>query len=442
MNKYFRLLVFVLALFGCAGKKSLVEEPPKIRAVQAVLREIADETSGFGSLSFLTKVDITAPQEGVIQKLYFREGEQTYSGRDAVLLENPQIVIAVERAENNYSQALAALDLAGSRLQEGEYSAEAQLLAIEKTEAELVQAKRSWEEDRRKYRNQEILYEAGGLQEEAIRVGRFALESEWERILILEKELEIRRVGCRDRDLAAAGFLIPEESDERRKALINLMTLSLRAELVAASARLQAMEKELFSVRIAQEELKIKSPASGVVGARYFEEGERVKAGEKLFTLLDTASLYALFPVREKDALRIGKGMDAVVLVDGIGENRNGRVDLVYPQADSQSLSFLVRVLLDDRNGDLKPGMFVRVTVALGSPRKIITIPESSIVNRHGGEGTVFVINGSRLSARNVVLGSLLGEDREIGAGINAGELLVSQPGVDIREGIYVSLEE
>jgi multidrug efflux pump subunit AcrA (membrane-fusion protein) len=134
--------------------------------------------------------------------------------------------------------------------------------------------------------------------------------------------------------------------------------------------------------------------------------------------------------------------MDAVVLIDGTGESRKGQVDLVYPQADSQSLSFLVRVLLDDANGDLKPGMFVRVTVALGPPRKIITIPESSIVNKHGDEGTVFVINGTVLSQRKVVLGSSLGEDREISAGINAGELLVSRPGADIREGIYVSLAE
>ena len=445
MNKFLKLLIFVfaLALSGCAEKTNAAgEDTLEVKAATAQFREIPDETHGFGSLSYLTKIDVTAPQEGVVQKLYFREGDTIVSGRSAALLKNPQIRIAVERAENNYSQARAALDLSRSKLQEGIFGAEAQLLSVEKAEAELAQAKKNWEEDQRKHNNQEILFEAGGLHEEAIRVSRFALEAAWEKILIMEKDIEIRRIGCREQDLRAAGFAIPEEPEKLKDALIALLTAGLRAELAAAEARLDAAEKELVSLRISEEELRVTSPASGVVGARYFEEGERVKAGEKLFTLLDTASLYALFPVREKDALRIEKGMDAVALIDGTGASRKGRVDLVYPQADSQSLSFLVRVLLDDAEGDLKPGMFVRVKVTLGPPEKVITVPESAVINRNNGEGIVFVINGTMLVERRVIHGRSLGEELIIDEGLDAGEIVALRPDADTREGMYVSVAD
>lgn len=445
MNKFLKLLIFVfaLALSGCAEKTNAAgEDALEVKAATAQFREIPDETHGFGSLSYLTKIDVTAPQEGVVQKLYFREGDMIVSGRSAALLKNPQIRIAVERAENNYSQARAALDLSRSKLQEGIFGAEAQLLSVEKAEAELAQAKKNWEEDQRKHNNQEILFEAGGLHEEAIRVSRFALEAAWEKILIMEKDIEIRRIGCREQDLRAAGFAIPEEPEKLKDALIALLTAGLRAELAAAEARLDAAEKELVSLRISEEELRVTSPASGVVGARYFEEGERVKAGEKLFTLLDTASLYALFPVREKDALRIEKGMDAVALIDGTGASRKGRVDLVYPQADSQSLSFLVRVLLDDAEGDLKPGMFVRVKVTLGPPEKVITVPESAVINRNNGEGIVFVINGTMLVERRVIHGRSLGEELIIDEGLDAGEIVALRPDADTREGMYVSVAD
>lgn len=439
------LTLSVPLIFSACGKNGsgINEEARMVKGAPAVVRELPDEAGGFGALSFLTKVDITAPQDGVIKRLNFREGDFASQGERMLLLENPQIKLAVERAENNFSQAQAACDLARFRLMEGEFQAEAQLLAIEKAEAELVQVKKKWGEDRRKHLNQEALFDAGGINTEAILAGRFSLDSEKEQILIMEKELEIRKIGCRDRDLLAAGMHVPSDEEELRRALVSLMTSSLRAEWGASLARLEATEKELSSARIALRELVVRSPTAGVVGARYFEEGERVKTGDKILTLMDTASLYAVFPLREKDALRIEKGMNALVRIDGTGEEREGKVDLVYPQADSQSLSFLVRVLLGaGGSGALKPGMFARVSVILGPPMRSVFIPESSVFNKKNSEGSVFVINGSALSERKLALGRTFGEEREITAGLAAGELVVLRPEGDLREGTYVSLAE
>jgi RND family efflux transporter MFP subunit len=444
---FFIIQLTALLIFACGKNQANIDDAIKVKGSAAIVRELPDEAGGFGSLSFLSKVDITAPQESVIKKIYFREGDFVRQGDIVTLLENPQINLAVERAENNYSQVLAACNLANSRLLEGTFQSEAQLLSLEKAEAELTLQKRRWEEDRRKHQNQETLFEAGGIHTEAILVSRFSLDTEWEQFLLMEKELEIRRIGCRDQDLVKAGIPVPSDENEKRNALVNLMTSSLRAELEAALARLEAAEKELSSANIALDELTVRSPASGIVGARYLEEGERVRPQDKILSLMDTTSLYAIFPVREKDALRIEKGMSAVVLIDGTGEKLDGVVDLVYPQADSQSLSFLVRVLLRASNNinKLKPGMFTRVTVTLGLPKGAIFIPESSIFNRsnqNSGEGSVFVINGSALSERRIVLGPTYGEDREIKEGINAGEIVVLRPDSNLREGSNVSLAD
>ena len=439
----------VLLFFSCSKQQANNNNETEVRSALVSFREQPDEVSGFGSLSFLSKVDITSPQEAVIKKLFFREGDYVRQGELLVQLENPQINLAVERAENNYSQALAASNLASSRLLEGKFQAEAQLLVLEKAQEELALSKRKWEENRRKHQNQEALYNAGGIHTEAILVSRFGLDTELEQIRLMEKELEIRRIGCRTEDLVKAGIPVPVKEEDRKNALVLLMTSSLRAELDAARARLEAAEKELASANIAFADLKVRSPASGIVGARYLEEGERVFQQDKILSLMDTSLLYAIFPVREKDGLRIEKGMPASVLIDGTGERKDGSVDLVYPQADSQTLSFLVRVLLKDTNR-LKPGMFARITVTLGPPGKTIYIPESSIINRtnfnnvikNSGEGSVFVINGSSLTERKVVLGSSYGEDREIISGLKAGELIVLHPDPGVREGTNVTIAE
>jgi len=435
----------VLLIFSC-GKQNLNidNEIKRVRGTTAILRELPDEAAGFGSLSFLSKVDVTAPQEAVIRRLHFREGDFVRQGQIVIQLENPQINLAVERAENNYSQAFAACNLANSRLLEGMFQAEAQLLVLDKADAELSLAKLKWEEDRRKHLNQETLFEAGGIHTEAILVSRFNLDTEWEKILLMERELDIRRIGSRDQDLVRAGIPVPSDEIERMNALIFLITSSLRAELDAAQARLEAAEKELSSANIALSELTIYSPASGIVGARYLEEGERVRPQDKIISLIDTASLYAIFPVRERDALRIEKGMPASVFIDGTGDTIEGFVDLVYPQADSQSLSFLVRVMLQNTGisdfNRLKPGMFTRVTVFLGHPKQSVFIPESSIFNLRNNEGCVFVINGSILAERKISIGITYGEEREVTAGLNAGELIVQRPDSDLREAANVTV--
>ncbi|MDR3138606.1 MAG: efflux RND transporter periplasmic adaptor subunit [Treponema sp.] len=439
-------LALSLVFSACKGGDS----PPAGEAALSVygqavtVRELADEVSGFGSLSFLKKIDIAVPQDGVLRGLFFREGDRVQAGDLVAVFENPQISLAKGRAENSYAQAEAALENARARLLEGEFQAEARILEIKKAEAELIQAGKVLEEQRRKQRDQEELYRAGGISREALRAGRFSLESEEEGLRLLERELEIRRIGLRDQDLLAAGFPLSGDEEEQRQALILLATATLRTEAAAAEARLEAAAKELESARLAEEELVLYSPSPGIVGGRYFEEGERVRREDKLLTLMDTGSLYAVFPLGETDALRLEKGMEARVCLDGTGGEYTGRVDLVAPQADSQSFTFLVRVLISPEEAEtsLKPGMFARVTVYSGPPRTAVVIPESSLVNRKNNEGTVFVIRNNTLTERRVFTGEALGEDREIQSGLAPGEVVVKNPDAGLREGVYVSLAD
>jgi RND family efflux transporter MFP subunit len=440
-----------LLFSGCIAppEPGNTEAPRRVRGAVVGEKDIPNEISGFGTLSFLKKVDIAAPQDAVVAVLYYREGDKVKPGDRLALLENPRISLAVGRAKNTFTQARAALDLARSRLLEGEFQAEAQILNLEKAEAELEQARKVHREQERKHRGEEALYEAGGITEEAIRSGRFALASEEEQLRLMERDLEIRRVGYRDQDLVAAGFPLPKSEAEQRRLFIALSTASLRAEFQAAQASLEAASKELESTLLAESELVIESSMTGTVGALYVEAGERVKQEDKILTLMDTESLYGVFPVREEDALRLEQGMAAKVSLDGTGGTYEGTVDLVSPIADSQSFTFSVRVLLSPESiargmGETlpKPGMFARVSITLGPPRKVVVVPDSAILNKKNNRGVVFVINGNNVHEREVGFGVSLGEEREIETGLLPGDLVAARPDGSLREGAYVSVVE
>ena len=181
---------------------------------------IPDEVSGFGSLSFLKKVDITSPQEGTVVTMLRQEGTPVAQGSVVAVLDNPQIRLAVNRAKNARDQAQAAVELARSRLLEGKFQAEARILDLAKAEAELVQARKEYQEQARKLEDQEALYKAGGITEDSIRSARFALESMAERLRLQEQDLAIRWVGLRPQDLRAAGFEIPKNEADLLAARI------------------------------------------------------------------------------------------------------------------------------------------------------------------------------------------------------------------------------
>ena len=442
-NKFLFFLIGLVNLTGfisCNDSQVKFEEesPLPVRMSPVMIREDPEEIRGFGSLSFLKKFEVISSLDGVLEALHFREGDRINTGDLIAVLSNPQINLAARRAEDTYSQALAALDIAHVRLRDSTLSAEIRLLENEKYQDELIQAERVLEEERRKSRNREAVYEAGGLSDEAIREDRFRLASAETQVQFMTRDLDIRRVGLREEDLIAAGMPVPEDIDELRSALIHLATMGARAETAAAQANLEVAAREMESSRILERDLQIRSPGPGVVGARYVETGERIKRDDGIITIIETESLYAFFPVPETDAHKLHKGM--VAYVDSAGEEIfEAMVDLVSPQADNQSFTFMVRVLIDPQeNSRLRPGMFARVSIPVYSDKTIMLVPESALTALRENTGRVYTVQNNVLSERNVVIGSRYGDEREIVSGLNAGEVVILNPGPAHREGVHV----
>ncbi|GMO28892.1 MAG: hypothetical protein Ta2F_04280 [Termitinemataceae bacterium] len=441
----------LFVLFSCAnlGKDKQVEAIKKVKAEVVKTKEVSNTVNGFGTLSYQKKVDVITNQDGAIEKFIFREGDRVTKNAVVIVLNNPQIVLAVERAENALAQADAAVNMAKSQLFDTQLQAEAALLNLEKSDAEMKEAWKSYYEEERKQKSQEILFEAGGVSNEAIRQARFELESKFAALQFAEKDQEIKRIGFRDKDLIAAGMEVPEDKEERKEALIQLLIKKACTEIEAAEASRGAAEKELKSANLAKDELIIRSPINGIIAAKYLEESEHVKREDKLLTIMESDHLYAVIPVRESDSFKIQHGMEAFVEIDGINSSYNGKVDLISPYADSKSYTFSVRVLFDVRdilqNSKMdfpKPGMFSRVSINLGKPRAVLVISESALFNIKNDSGSVFVVNGKTVTERKVLLGEMFEGEREILNGLTVGEVAVLQPDSDLEDGSYVSVAQ
>jgi len=181
---------------------------------------------------------------------------------------------------------------------------------------------------------------------------------------------------------------------------------------------------------------------TGVIGARYLEEGESAKRGDKLATIMDVQSLYAVAPVRESEAVRLSSGMSARVRVDATGTEYDGTLRFVSPVADSQTASLMVRVSIHDPEGRLKPGMFARIIVAAGEPMRVAVVPEGAIADRTEGSATVFVVANGSVSERHVKLGESAEAGRIVLSGVAEGDVVVDGPRPELREGDHVAISK
>jgi Cu(I)/Ag(I) efflux system membrane fusion protein len=115
------------------------------------------------------------------------------------------------------------------------------------------------------------------------------------------------------------------------------------------------------------------------------------------------------------------------VLIDAVafpGEVFKGKVTAITPVLNAESRSVRVRAEVDDKDGKLKPEMFVNAKISVDLGEKL-AVPEEAVLDS-GTRKIVYVVKDDRFAAREVTLGPKAGEFYEVLAGLNEGEEIVT----------------
>ncbi len=175
--------------------------------------------------------------------------------------------------------------------------------------------------------------------------------------------------------------------------------------------------------------LEVRAPFAGTVEARGFAGNERVMRGDSLIVLANTDSLYVAASIRESDwsAVSLDQGTVLSVLVPALGD-RVFEAQVRYcgreVQADTNSIPLVARI--DNSEGLLRPGMFVRATIPIGESRNVLAVKPESVV-QHENQSFVFVdMHGGSFKRIDVSTGHASDDWIEITKGLSQGQLVVS----------------
>lgn len=250
----------------------------------------------------------------------------------------------------------------------------------------------------------------------------------------------------RTEQLVKEGVFSRQEYDDK-KAVYDVRA----AEVAAAEANVKAAEEGKRSVNSDVERLvfttrfqKVVAPFDGIITARNCEVGNLITAaavasGRELFRLADPRELRVMINVPQPNAPTLRTGQAAELsIAEFPGRKFAGSIVRTANALDPASRTLLTEVKVDNRAGVLLPGMFGDVKLKVGRSAAPFLIPGDTPVVRADGTFVAVVQPGGRVHFQKLTIGRDLGNEIEVIDGLTGDELIVVNPGDDVREGAIV----
>jgi RND family efflux transporter MFP subunit len=191
------------------------------------------------------------------------------------------------------------------------------------------------------------------------------------------------------------------------------------------------LEQAKSSVEISKKDLNdcvLKAPASGMLG------GKKLEAGAQASPITPVASIYQIEEVLVKASIpeneisKIRKGSSAQVVIAALG-NRSltGKVTEIGVAADPVSHAYDIKIAINNRSKEIKPGMACKVFLSYdNNNNNILTIPASSVLSQLDKQ-YVYVLNSDSKTVKKqeIVLGDYIGNNIQVLSGLKASDKVV-----------------
>lgn len=224
---------------------------------------------------------------------------------------------------------------------------------------------------------------------------------------------------------AEAQFALSESSLKRSRTLIEERLISAQ-EFDPVAATYHINEAILNLRRELLRDARISAPFDGTIGVRQISPGQAIAKTTGIATLvnLDPVKVEVSVPERFLSDLRIGQNLHFTVSTYQT-ETFTGEVYFIAPQIDANLRTTLVRARVPNREGKLKPGMFVNVDLILNVRANAVVIPEIALVPQ-GDTVHVFVVDAeSKAQMRPIRVGLRFDGQVEILDGLTGGERVI-----------------
>jgi len=191
----------------------------------------------------------------------------------------------------------------------------------------------------------------------------------------------------------------------------------------------------------------VKAPFSGVISEKLVEAGEWIEPGNPVLTLVAINELRIDFQLPQEFFANVDKHSQINVTLDALpGKTFAGKIDAVVPVSDPSARTFLMRVLVDEQNIRMTPGMSVHGILRLNTGKQGVVVSRDAIIRYPDGRVSVWVVKLDsevpKVYEQPVKVGHSFDGRVSIPEGLQQGAIVVVQGNESLQEGQIVQIHD
>src|SRR5213593_4808126 len=348
------------------------DEYIQVHAIPVKLQKLRRNVESVGSLFALEEVTVSSEVDGKVDEVLVDVGDRVERGQPLVNVSTIELKLALDQQRALYQQARARL---GITEESDDIKNVLDAAEVKKAAADLKEAEEA-------YKRSEQLFEKK-----------------------LMPRQDFDQVDARMHSARAAYDLAVQSVQ------------NLRAQLPQYNASVELAEKKL-------RDAVIRAPFKGQIKERVVSTGQYLKVQTPVMVIVSVDPLRVRLKIPETMAGLIQIGDRLQVIVDAYaGKTFSGKLSRINPSVDPQSRTFEVEALLENPEGLLKPGFFVKARIPSGKIDQAMAVSQEALQYSYGVY-KVCLIQGDVLKETEVKVGDLSREQIEVVSGIKAGDTI------------------
>lgn len=397
---------------GCGGKSDIkvsASAPvPSVIVAEVAQRTVPIYSEFVGQTKANETVELRARVEGVLEKIYFKEGTPVKKGDLLFSIDKRPFDAAVQSAKAILAKAES--DLAQAQQRTDVLQAEAEL-----TDAQATQSK---------------------------------TEQDLARVVPLAREKAVTELEL---DAATAANKSAKANVDAKQANLANKEASVKYTIQRTAAEVSAAKARLIQANLELSYCSIYSPISGIIGFKQIDEGNLVGRGDA--TLLATVSasdpLLVDFNLSEIEFLKMTSNAEVrgtrgnvkfdLILSDDTVHPHSGSFKVIDRTVDPATGTMRVQASFPNPNSYLRPGQFARVRVTVSERENAILVPQRAIQELQGAKTVLVVDAENKASLRTISVGDKSDKYLIVLEGLSAGERVIVEGMQKVRPGSEVN---
>jgi multidrug efflux pump subunit AcrA (membrane-fusion protein) len=413
-----QLLFFAMLVTGCSGRPAPAPKPaPFVQTAVASYGEIQPDRQLAGVVAPYQNVAIQSTLAEPADTVYVREGDSVRTGQLLAQLDTSDLQAQLQSdlatANSNHANTVHQVYQGSLTIAQG-------FDTVRTDEASVRQAQQTLNNDTTNLSRDQNLLGQGYISQQAVDAQSTLVKND-------EQALNTAKAN-----LASAQSTVQANGNLAGTGLAASAVQQSQAQETVAMAQAQ-------QVRVQIGKAAIVSPIDGVVVNRNINPGE-YPGNREIFTLQQVNPIYAVLHASSEQVARIQNGSTATVTAPDLGAARgfSGHVVGVLNQINPGSTDFQVKVLLENPQQRLRPGMVVQGTVAT-LPVRGVRVPTTAFTDDNHDALMTVQPDGSVKTVKVAESGT--DGTTSVVTGVSAGTRVVSNGQTSVGDGEKVSFE-